>query len=209
MPKFINSTKTNSNYLDKYGKPIRNGDALYEAGGTTDVNTTTEELVLSATNTPDSDFWFVRTVFYASKTAASNRTQTAIAYNKDKPMMYRYYANGSWSEWKYGSVKERIIGQYEGYIWFSDGTLIQWGNISITPTAASTVTTVRITFNKSYTYSPFISAIPQVANPNMITFSVGAGSTAADTLTGMNIYMTRTNVVATSFRWLSIGYKEV
>ena len=99
------------------------------------------------------------------------------------------------------------VSDYNGYIWFSNGHLIQWGNATISPTSANTVTNATITFPMSYDYAPSISAVPQVAYPNLVTCSVGAGSTLAVAKTSMVIYMTRTNTSATTFRWLAEGYK--
>ena len=96
---------------------------------------------------------------------------------------------------------------YNGYIWFSNGHLVQWGNVAISPTSANTVTSATITFPMSYTYAPSISAIPQVAYPNLVTCSVGAGSTISVAKTSMVIYMTRTNTSATTFRWVAEGYR--
>ena len=99
------------------------------------------------------------------------------------------------------------ISDYNGYIWFSNGHLIQWGNTTISPTSANTVTNATISFPMSYDYAPSISAVPQVAYPNLVTCSVGAGSTLANAKRSMVIYMTRTNTSATTFRWLAEGYK--
>ena len=96
---------------------------------------------------------------------------------------------------------------YNGYIWFSNGHLVQWGNTTISPTSANTVTSATISFPMSYSYAPSISAVPQVSTPNAITCSVGAGSTLSQAKTSMVIYMTRTNTSATTFRWVAMGYK--
>ena len=87
--------------------------------------------------------------------------------------------------------------------------LLQWGQVTITPTAANTVTSVEITFPKTYEFAPFIVASPQIAYPNACTCSVGVGSTDAGAKAGMKIYMTRTNTSATNFRWFAVGYKSV
>ena len=203
-------THTNKAVLDQ----ITNDDllrwrnvAFYEAGGATDVNTTTEELVLSDTNTPDTGLWYVKTMFYSAQSSSSNRAQVAYAYNRDKPIMTRYYINDTWSNWKSGSFISLNIGDYEGYVWYADGTLEQWGRVSITPTAANTVTNATITFPKAYDYAPDISAIPQVAYPNLVTTSIGGGTTTEAARQSMIIYMTRTNTASTLFRWRTKGYK--
>lgn len=96
---------------------------------------------------------------------------------------------------------------YNGYLWLSNGHLVQWGNVTISPTSANTVTNTTITFPMTYDYAPSISAVPQVAYPNIVTCSVGAGSTLTIAKRSMVIYMTRTNTSATTFRWVAEGYK--
>lgn len=185
-----------------------NNLAYYANGGNIDVNTTTERLVLSKLNTPDTSFWFVETFFYSSISDTSNRTQVAYAYNRDKPAMQRYYNNGTWSAWSATNFIEKNISDYEGYIWYADGTLEQWGRVNIAPTAANTVTSQEITFPKAFDYAPDISAIPQTNTPDAITTGVGSGSTDAIAKEKMYIYMTRTNTSATTYRWRAKGYKN-
>lgn len=194
---------------DRFDTLISNGLSLYESGGTTDVNTTIEELVLSTTNTPDTNFWYVRTMFYSTKSETSNRTQIAYSYNKDLPIYYRYYINGTgWSSWKAGDIKEMSISDGAGYIWDSNGYLVQWGRVSITPSAANTVTSATITFTKTFDNQPKVSAMPNVAYPNLVTTSIGGGTTIDESKQSMIIYMTRTNTAATTFQWEAKGYKN-
>lgn len=196
--------------FDRFGTLIRNGLSLYESGGQTDVNTTTEELVLSGTNTPTTDFWYVKTMFYGNKTATSNRTQIAYPYNKKLPIYYRYYINGTgWSEWAAPDIVSFNHADTNGHIHFANGLLIQWGRFSITPTAANTVTSATITFPKVYDEVPKVNADPHVAYPNLVACSVGGGLTSDASKQSMIIYMTRTAVVATPFQWMAIGYKSV
>jgi hypothetical protein len=182
---------------------------LYENGGTTDANTTTEELILSKVNTPTTDFWYIETLFYGGKSTSSNRKQIAYSYKFDAPIYTRYCISGTWSEWTTGELQSSSITDYEGHLWFKNGMLLQWGKVTITPTAANTVTSVEITFPKTYEFAPFIVASPQIAYPNACTCSVGVGSTDAGAKAGMKIYMTRTNTSATNFRWFAVGYKSV
>lgn len=203
-------TRTNGRILDDYGTEVLNGMSKYESGGTTDVNTTIEELVLSTTNTPDSGFWYVKTMFYAEKTATSNRTQIAYPYNKKAPTYCRYYVNGSgWSEWFASDIKEMSISDYNGYVWFGNGLLHQWGRVSITPTAANTITSATVYFPLSYDNIPDVRKEAMVSYPNIVTSAAGNGATVDIAKRSMTIYMTRTNTVATNFQWSAKGYKAV
>ena len=204
-------THTNKTVLDG----ITDGDiqswnnlAVYEDGGTTDANTTTEPLILTKVNAPTVDFWYIKTLFYGSISNTSNRKQIAYGYKFDAPIYTRYCISGTWSEWTTGEIESSNISDNKGHLWFKNGMLLQWGEVIITPTAADTVTSAEITFPKPYEFAPFITASPQIAYPNACTCSVGVGSTSAGAKAGMKIYMTRTNTSATNFRWFAIGYKS-
>ena len=185
-----------------------NNLATYENGGTTDANTTIEPLILTKVNAPTTDFWYIETLFYSSISNTSNRKQIAYSYKFDAPIYTRYCISGTWSEWTTGELKSSSITDYEGHLWFKNGMLLQWGQVAIKPTAADTVTSAEITFTHTYDFAPFITASPQIAYPNVVTSSVGSGTTDGGAKSGMRIYMTRTNTSETVFRWLAIGYKS-
>lgn len=107
---------------DRYNTVIRHGVAFYESQGSTDANTTIEELFVSAKNTPTTDFWYIRQTFYSTKSATTNRSQYAIPYDKANKSHYRrnYTASG-WSEWKEIPV---IIEEGTSGIW----TYRKWSN---------------------------------------------------------------------------------
>lgn len=102
-------------------------------------------------------------------------------------------------------IASKEISAGTGHIKYANGVLIQWGTIAITPTSANTVTSVNVAFPFAYEAAPHIGGNVLANNPQVITWGVGAGTTAAAALTGMVIYMTRTNVNATTFRWWAIG----
>lgn len=185
-----------------------NNIPLYENGGTTDANTTTEELILTKVNTPTTDFWYVETLFYGSKSTSSNRKQIAYSYKFDAPIYTRYCISGVWSEWTTGEIKSSSIADYEGHLWFKNGMLLQWGQVTIKPTAANTVTSANVTFTHTYDFAPFVTATPQIAYPDAVTTSIGSGTTDSGAKGGMSIYMTRTNTSETTFRWVAIGFKQ-
>ena len=204
-----NAMEINMSIYDRFDTEILNGLSKYESGGVIDANTTIEELVLSSTNTPTTAFWYVKTMFYSKKSETSNRTQIAYPYNKDLPIYYRYYINGTgWSAWKAGNIKEISISDGDGYVWDSSGYLVQWGRVTITPSAANTVTSAKITFKKPFDNQPKVSADPNVSYPNLVTSSVGGGTTIDASKQSMIIYMTRTNTAATIFQWEAKGYKN-
>ena len=90
------------------------------------------------------------------------------------------------------------IGQYQ----FSNGLLLQWGKVSITPAEANVAEKLTVTFKKAYSEKPNVFAIPQTSAPQNMSFGVGQGST---TVTSFDIYLTRTTTSATSMQWVAIG----
>lgn len=125
---------------DKHGTQIRNGLAFYESSGSTDANTTLEEVFISAVNTPDGGLWNVRQIFYSSKSAEAGRTQHAMPYatganfsNSGKSNFRRHYVSGTgWGEW----IEEPVIvekgtsGIWQ-YVKYSDGSAECWGKYSV------------------------------------------------------------------------------
>lgn len=82
----------------------------------------------------------------------------------------------------------------------SDPILIQWGRVSITPTAANTVTKLPINFIWGYQGIPAV--FTEMSSGAPATIDIAAGDI---TSTGFNIYLQRTNTVATSIMWWAIG----
>ena len=120
----------------------------------------------------------------------------------------RSMENGVWTDWQSIEIISSSINDNEGYVWYANGTLEQWGRVSVTPTAANTVTSLNIVFPKAYDKVPDIDAIPQANTPNAITWSVGGGATTDEAKQGMIIYATRTNTSATLFKWRAKGFKN-
>jgi hypothetical protein len=82
----------------------------------------------------------------------------------------------------------------------ADPILIQWGRVSITPTAANTVTKSAINFIWGYQGIPAV--FTEMSSGAPATIDISAGDITA---TGFNIYLQRTNTVATSIMWWAIG----
>ena len=136
-----NAVEIGMDVYDRHGTQIRNGLAYYLSSGAIDANTTTEELVLTTTNTPiPGVFFYIRTMFYSAKTATANRSQIAYPYNSVRSTYYRYYINGTgWSAW----VEQPVITkQGTSGIWtyreYSDGTGEFFGKVPVTNYAIST-----------------------------------------------------------------------
>ncbi len=173
--------------FDRFGTIVGNGLAHYESGGTTNPDTTTEELILTSINTPISGaYYFIRTMFYSAKTATANRTQIAIPYgsassgviaNHKRSNFRRHYVNGiGWSEWIEEPV---VIESGEVGIWnykrYSDGYVEAFGYISISglnATAAlgnwyrteTVISAQQYAFPYSFNEQPIITMLFQTTN---------------------------------------------
>lgn len=193
---------------DRFNSSIQNGVALYESG-MTDANTTIEELILSNTNTPTTDLWYVSTIFNSEKTTTASRTQVAQPYDKQLAMYSRYYVVGiGWSKWVATDIVSFTHADNNGHIHFSNGLLIQWGKFTFTPTAANTVVSTTISFPKVYDEIPRVGADPHASEPDIIQCSVGNGTSTYNALRSMTVYLKKTNTTAAPFQWMAIGYKK-
>ena len=78
---------------------------------------------------------------------------------------------------------------------------VQYGSISITPSAANTPTAKAITFTKEFSGTPTVIVSADTAVPGTAMLGVG---TANRSTTGCTIYLTRTNTVATTVNWIAL-----
>ena len=89
---------------DKFDTLIGNGLARYrdDDGEFIDPNVTQEHLIVTNVNTPDTDFWYVLTLFYSTKSDTANRVQLALPYVNalvGSGIFVRTYNGGRWSSW--------------------------------------------------------------------------------------------------------------
>lgn len=79
------------------------------------------------------------------------------------------------------------------------GKLIQWGGVTITPTANST-TSKAVSFPKAFSSTPLIQVSANTSVPNIVRVGYSGQST-----TGFSAYLYRTNTTSTAISWLAIG----
>lgn len=96
----------------------------------------------------------------------------------------------------------KSTGVNTGNVKLSNGLLLQWGKVSITPAAANVAEKLTVNFKTAYKEKPNVFAIPQTSAPQNMSFAIGQGS---DTVTSFDIYLTRTTASATSLQWFAIG----
>lgn len=92
-----------------------------------------------------------------------------------------------------------------GRVRFSNGLLIQWGSVTITPTSANDPTSADVTFAEAFDYVPIVTTVAQ-------TTAIGTsvtGHTASNLANnGFKAWVTRTNTTATAIGWIAIGIKK-
>lgn len=95
-----------------------------------------------------------------------------------------------------------MAGQYRT----EDGLLLQWGTVSITPTAVNEATTAMVTFPLPFTETPAVYVTPVTSVPN--TLSVGvqrSGDLVGDNKLKVAVTLVRAGLTATGINWLAIG----
>lgn len=100
-----------------------------------------------------------------------------------------------------GRIKS--FGSLQGRYKTEDGLLLQWGTVSITPTAAGTPTTVDVTYPVAYTADPGVFCTVTSSVPH--TCSLGVVRAGVDLKTGIKLTLTRSGTTTTSCAWLAIG----
>ena len=103
-----------------------------------------------------------------------------------------------------GRVKS--LGSLAGRYRTDDGLLLQWGNVSITPTAANEATTAIVTFPLPYLETPIVLATPVTGVPNTLSVGVQRGADlVGDPKLKIAITLVRAGLTSTSIGWLAIG----
>lgn len=100
----------------------------------------------------------------------------------------------------------KTFGSMSGVYKTHDGLLMQWGLVSITPTAADTPTSVLVAYPQVYADTPAVFATLATSVPQSV--SVGIQRTASlvpDTKKGIAVTLTRNSTTSTGVYWLAIG----
>ena len=93
-----------------------------------------------------------------------------------------------------------LAGQYKTH----DGLLLQWGTVSITPTAAGTPTSAIVTYPQPFTANPLVYVTPVTSVPQNVSLGV-LRSTVTDPKLQQEIVLTRDGTTSTVINWLAIG----
>lgn len=135
----------------------------------------------------------------------TNGVETKLArydLRKDS-FLYNFFTNMSVAEIM-SYAPSIVAGGQQGNLLLNGGNsqpiLIQWGRVSVTPTAANTVFKQAVNFSKQFTGLPTVFTEKSTGGP--ATVFANAGDI---TSTGFNMYLQRTSVTATSIMWVAIG----
>lgn len=110
-------------------------------------------------------------------------------------------------EFGWGIVNQlKTFGTLSGRYRTHDGLLLQWGNVTITPTAADTPTTAVITFPLPYASTPITLATPITSVPQSLSVSTQRSvDLVTDNTKAMAVTLTRSSTTATGIVWLAVG----
>ena len=93
-------------------------------------------------------------------------------------------------------------GENSGNFRMNNGFCIQWGKVSVTPTAANTTFNMAVKFPTAFSTKPNVFIVGQSSAPQVFSYSIGQGGADVD---AFDIYINRTTATATSFHWVAIG----
>lgn len=102
--------------------------------------------------------------------------------------------------WGFVDGVSNMPASYTGQWKMPGGPLIQWGSVTITPSAANTPTSLAVNYVRDYTRLPavfltVVSSVPENCSLGVIDRSLG----------GHSIVLTRDGTTATGVNWLAIG----
>ncbi len=100
--------------------------------------------------------------------------------------------------------RQGVLGSQAGRYRTYDGLLMQWGQVTITPTAANTPTSHVLTFPIPYTEFPLVFVTPSITDPSLCRVSTYR-SNVDDPKKQVEIYLTRNTTNATFVVWFAIG----
>lgn len=87
-----------------------------------------------------------------------------------------------------------------------EGMLIQWGTVTITPTAADTPTMAVVEFPRAYAETPVFTASAATTTPQFISVGIARGGTGiTDDKRQAGIVLTRNSTAATGVSWIAVG----
>lgn len=132
-----------------------------------------------------------------------NNTTAEDDYNGDGVVDELDLAEYSKMVYRFGDVK-KVMGSLYGRFLTPEGILIQWGTISITPTAADTATSGIVTFGYPFKETPLVFTQEVTSVPQNVAVGV-MRSNVPDPKLQVEIVITRAGTTPTVINWFAIG----
>lgn len=103
---------------------------------------------------------------------------------------------------RFGDVKQQMASLNGRYM-TANGLLLQWGTVTITPTAADTPTSAVVNFPLAYASTPLVFTQEVTSVPQNV--AVGVMRNAVDVLRQIEVVLARADTVSTVINWFAIG----
>lgn len=103
---------------------------------------------------------------------------------------------------RFGDVRKTLGSLYGRYL-TPQGLLLQWGTVTITPTAADTPTSAFVTFAWPFAETPLVFTQEVTSVPQNV--AVGVMRNSVDPLRQIEIVLTRPGTTSTVINWFAIG----
>ena len=103
---------------------------------------------------------------------------------------------------RFGDVKQQMAA-LNGQYMTPQGLLLQWGTVTITPSAADTPTSAIVNFPLAYSATPLVFTQEVTSVPHNV--AVGTMRNAVDPLKQVEIVLARADTVSTVINWFAIG----
>lgn len=105
---------------------------------------------------------------------------------------------------KVDAIVSTVEDDITGSIRFASGLVMQWGNVTVTPTEANEPTVAEVKFPIPFKSIPFVVVNPATTVPGK---TVTGACAASVTATKFDATLTRANLSQTHLRWLAIGFE--
>ena len=103
---------------------------------------------------------------------------------------------------RFGDVKQNMVSLAGQYL-TPHGFLMQWGTVSITPSAADKPTAAIVNFPLAYSATPLVFTQEVSSVPHNV--AIGVMRNAVDPLKQIEVVLSRADTVSTVINWFAVG----
>ena len=149
--------------------------------------------------------WFDAAAAYTTTLPSAEVIMDFLANGKGISFGQVAQQNGISFGWDIVGVVKSMSAQ-KGVYRTHDGLLVQWGTVSITPTAANAATTQVVTYSRPFTADPVVLLTPNTSVPESVSVGiVRTASVIGDAKEAIGVVLTRNGTTTTVVQWLAIG----